>query len=112
MRSIRRISTTKLLEFGGARKAKRIYHIKSLPAYDHNDARKNSSSKIEIVDKQSPMVKLRRFKTQQHLKPPIFGAVKTARERNVDWGKRKENPSQQSQASKSLTKSTNFKSPN
>lgn len=54
---------------------------------------------------------MRRFKTQQNLKPPFFGAVKTARDRNAEWGKKKEQNSQPSQISKSVTKSTNFKSP-
>jgi hypothetical protein len=86
---------------------KRIFHIKSLPAYDYESARKISSSKIEAL-KDEPELKLKRFKTQQQLKPPSFGAVKTARERNGEWGKK---PKEQSQPNKSLTKSTNYRSP-
>jgi hypothetical protein len=31
---------------------------------------------------------MKRFKTQQHIKSPVFGAVKTARERYAGWNKK------------------------
>jgi len=34
-------------------------------------------------------IKLKRFKTQPNLKPANFGAVKTARERNGEWARKR-----------------------
>lgn len=79
-KSIRKVSSKKHFEPTVSKKVKRIFHIKSLPAYDNYESiRKTSSSKIESLQIESPDIKPRRLKTHQNLKAPTFGAVKTAR---------------------------------
>jgi hypothetical protein len=88
--SIRKVSSQRHFEPAASKKGKRIFHIKSLPAYDNYESlRKTSTAKLDSLQIESPDLKARRLKTQQHLKAPTFGAVKTARERKAEWGKKK-----------------------
>lgn len=86
---LKKMSSQRYLEGLPAKKIKRLYHIKSVPAYTQESIRKPSLSKIDLHSKDEADVKIKRFKTHNHLKPPHFTAVKTARERNMDWAKRK-----------------------
>lgn len=107
--SVKKMSSPKNIDVPLVRKIRRLYHIKSVPSYTINVPRKESQSKLESQTKDEHEVKIRRFKTHQFLKYPPTGNIKTTREKSSEWARKKE---QSSQPSKSLTKSTTYRSPN
>jgi hypothetical protein len=86
--SHRKNSSNRLGEQNGSKKNKRILHIKSLPVESYQSPQRVSHSKGESRIKDEPEIKVKRFKTQQHIKSPAFGVVKTTRERYGAWNKK------------------------
>ena len=52
--SMKKLPPSKCLEVPLVKKIRRLYHIKSLPAYTHDITRKESHSKLEVHPKEEP----------------------------------------------------------
>ena len=87
---VKKLNSQRLINPGPIKRIRRLNHIKSVPAFDFENSKKPSVSKLDCRSRDEHDGKIRRFKTQQHLKAPHFAAVKTARERNLGHNKKQD----------------------